>query len=213
MEDRLDRTANNSTFVSDAEYSEIVQDLMDIEEKGKPHKKRHYHRAKIYQLRMHGSQKTLERKPSGLEVIKESDVFDVINDAHVSENLHSGRDKMFKALKRKYYNVTRSQVDAYLSTCRVCEAKKARPRSSVVAKPIITEDINRRSQVDLIDWHSEQSQGYAYILCYQDHLTKYVVLRPLKTKRAEEVAHNLIDIFCTFGAPNILQVWSESGVS
>ncbi|KAJ8936188.1 hypothetical protein NQ318_020933 [Aromia moschata] len=36
---------------------------------------------------------------------------------------------------------------------------------------------------------------------YQDHLTKFVFLRALKSKRAEEVAYNLMDIFCITGAP------------
>ena len=40
-------------------------------------------------------------------------------------------------------------------------------------------------------------------------MTKFVQLRPTKTKRAEEVAYILVDIFCTFGAPTILQ--SDNG--
>ena len=40
---------------------------------------------------------------------------------------------------------------------------------------------------------------------YQDHFTKFSVLRPLKSKRAAEVAYNLLDIFLLLGAPHILQ--------
>lgn len=39
---------------------------------------------------------------------------------------------------------------------------------------------------------------------YQDHLTKFVILRPLKTKRAEEIAFSLMDIFTIFGIPTVL---------
>nr|XP_022900156.1 SCAN domain-containing protein 3-like [Onthophagus taurus] len=46
-------------------------------------------------------------------------------------------------------------------------------------------------------------------MVYQDHLTKFVILRALKTKRAEEVAYNLLDIFTLIGAPAILQ--SDNG--
>eukprot|EP00102_Acyrthosiphon_pisum_P016228 XP_008187112.2 PREDICTED: uncharacterized protein LOC100575947 [Acyrthosiphon pisum] len=46
-------------------------------------------------------------------------------------------------------------------------------------------------------------------MVYQDHLTKFVVIKPLKTKTAEEVAYNLIDIFTLLGAPSILQ--SDNG--
>ena len=42
-------------------------------------------------------------------------------------------------------------------------------------------------------------------MVYQDHLTKFVFLRPLTSKRAEEVAYNLVDIFTIIGAPSILQ--------
>ncbi|GFW66719.1 KRAB-A domain-containing protein 2 [Trichonephila clavipes] len=37
------------------------------------------------------------------------------------------------------------------------------------------------------------------------HLTKFVHLRPLKTKRTEEIAYHVLSIFLTTGAPAILQ--------
>jgi transposase InsO family protein len=47
------------------------------------------------------------------------------------------------------------------------------------------------------------------IMVYQNHLTKFVVIRPLTPKRAAEVAYQLMDIFLLFGAPHILQ--SDNG--
>lgn len=44
---------------------------------------------------------------------------------------------------------------------------------------------------------------------YQDHLTKFCIHRPLKSKQAEEVAKKLHKIFCDFGTPLILQ--SDNG--
>ncbi|XP_068234246.1 KRAB-A domain-containing protein 2-like [Palaemon carinicauda] len=46
-------------------------------------------------------------------------------------------------------------------------------------------------------------------MVYQDHLAKFVVLGVLKTKRAEEVAYQLVDIFTLLGAPTILR--SDNG--
>lgn len=43
-------------------------------------------------------------------------------------------------------------------------------------------------------------------MVYQDHLTKFVQMISLKSKRAEEVAFHLRDIFPIFGAPSILQI-------
>lgn len=41
------------------------------------------------------------------------------------------------------------------------------------------------------------------MMVYQGYLTKFVILRALKTKTAEEIAYNLKDIFSIFGAPCI----------
>ena len=46
-------------------------------------------------------------------------------------------------------------------------------------------------------------------MVYQDHLTKFIVLRPLRHKSAQEVMDNLVEIFCLLGAPHILQ--SDNG--
>lgn len=46
-------------------------------------------------------------------------------------------------------------------------------------------------------------------MVYQDHFTKFIQLRPLKSKCAVEVAAALIDIFSIFGVPQILQ--SDNG--
>ena len=53
---------------------------------------------------------------------------------------------------------------------------------------------------------SEPDGDKKHILNYQDHLTKFVALRALTSKRPEEVAYNfMMDIFCLLGAPNVLQ--------
>ncbi|XP_046550558.1 KRAB-A domain-containing protein 2-like [Haliotis rubra] len=54
------------------------------------------------------------------------------------------------------------------------------------------------------------TQGqFKWIMVYQDHLTKFCVLRPLTSKRAAEVAYQLLDIFLLLGAPCLLQ--SDNG--
>ena len=69
--------------------------------------------------------------------------------------------------------------------------------------------MNSRGQVNLIDMQRQASAEYKWIMVYQDHLTTFVQLRPTKTKRAAEIAHLLMDIFCIFGAPTVLQ--SDNG--
>ncbi|GFU58111.1 KRAB-A domain-containing protein 2 [Trichonephila clavipes] len=60
-----------------------------------------------------------------------------------------------------------------------------------------------------MDLQSNRDGEYKFIIVYQDHLTKFVQLRPLKTKRTVEVAYHVLSIFLTFGAPAILQ--SDNG--
>ena len=56
---------------------------------------------------------------------------------------------------------------------------------------------------------SMSQNSYKWIMVYQDHLTKFVILRALTSKRAAEIADQLLDIFLLFGAPSILQ--SDNG--
>ena len=82
-------------------------------------------------------------------------------------------------------------------------------QKSLVTNPILSTSFGSRGQVDLIDMHTVPDIGFKWILNYQDHFTKWVVLKPLKQKCAEEVASNLVTIFYSLGAPNILQ--SDNG--
>ena len=61
--------------------------------------------------------------------------------------------------------------------------------------------MNSWCQDDLFDMQSEPDGYYRFIMNYQDRLTKFTILRPLKSKTAEKVAYQLMDIFCMFGAP------------
>nr|XP_022914002.1 KRAB-A domain-containing protein 2-like [Onthophagus taurus] len=136
------------------------------------------------------------------------EIYDIIDAAHISIG-HGGRDRLKNETAKKYANVTKEMINIYLSMCEVCQSKKSKSKQGLVLKPILHTEMNSRCQVDLIDMQSQADREYKFIMVYQDHLTKFVVLRSLKTKRAAEVAHHLLDIFLTFGAPCILH--SDNG--
>ena len=98
-----------------------------------------------------------------------SRMFDVIRDIHMQLG-HAGRNKMLAECQRRYYNVHRVAIEIYLKTCKSCELKRARPRDKTVTRPILTDDVSRRAQIDLIVWTSERSAGFGYILNSQDYL-------------------------------------------
>ncbi|XP_072398083.1 KRAB-A domain-containing protein 2-like [Diabrotica undecimpunctata] len=111
---------------------------------------------------------------------------------------------MMKELKTKYKNITVEFVQVYLNLCVPCQKEMSIPKKGLVVKPVLSSAFNSRCQVDLIDTQSQADGDYNFIMVYQDHLTKFVQLRSLKTKRAEEVAYHLLEVFIIFGAPHIL---------
>ena len=116
---------------------------------------------------------------------------------------------MRKEVNLKYKNITEECIMIYINLCRDCQEKASKKKKGLVVKPMVFNDMNSRGQVDLIDMQSQSIDGYNWIMVYQDHLTKFVNLRANKTKRATEVAYNLLDFFCVFGAPSVLQ--SDNG--
>lgn len=133
--------------------------------------------------------------------------YDRIDEQHKATG-HGGRDKILYNLKRKY-NIPRMAVEIYGQLCKTCNLKKTQKHAGLVIKPIISKDFNVRGQVDLIDLQSCADGSYKWLLNYQDHSTKFLYLRPLQTKRAAEVAIELLKIFLLQGAPVILQ--SDNG--
>ena len=80
-----------------------------------------------------------------------------------------------------------------------------RHKTKGVVRPILSHDFGSRSQVDLIDMQSSSHKSqYRWIMVYQCHLTKFCVLHALTSKRAAEVAFQLLDIFLQFGARCIM---------
>ena len=61
------------------------------------------------------------------------------------------------------------------------------PKKGLVVKSMIFSEMNSRAQVDLIDMQSQPDGELKWILVYQDHLTKFVQLRPTKSKCAPEL--------------------------
>nr|XP_022909346.1 KRAB-A domain-containing protein 2-like [Onthophagus taurus] len=131
------------------------------------------------------------------------EIFDIIHETHISTG-HGGRNRMMKELKSKYNNITIEIVVVYLNMCEPCQKKMSIKKKGFVVKPIKSNEFNSRCQVDLIDMQSQADGEFKFIMVYQDHLTKFLQLRALKTKRAEEVAYHLLDVFTIFGAPCIL---------
>ena len=80
----------------------------------------------------------------------------------------------------------RSVSPIYVDLCETCLLKKNKVRKSLVVKPIVWNILHSRCPFDLIDMQSDPDGDKKFILNYQDHLSKFIGLRPLTSKRTEE---------------------------
>lgn len=143
-----------------------------------------------------------------VRILPREQYYDVLLNIHAQCG-HGGRDKVLSSLKNRYY-IPKKAVEIFMSLCPTCESKKnAQRKENIVTKPIVARGFNLRGQVDIIDFRSCPDGEFEWLLMYRDNTTEFVNLRPLKTKRAVEVASELMKIFLIFGPPSILQ--SDNG--
>lgn len=98
----------------------------------------------------------------------------------------------------KYKNVTAEAVIIYWNLCELYQKKVL--KKGLAVKSVVFDYMN-----DHIHMQSQPDRVYTFILIYQNHLTKFTQLRPLKCKRTVKIAYILLDIFTTSGTPSILQ--------
>lgn len=192
-------------------YLLLMQEVEEAKkvEKKTPLQQRRLNRFDVVEIG--GIRKLAARNDKNVNIkyyLSADEMYDVIDAAHVAVG-HGGRDRMLAETSKKFANVTKEMICLFLSMCVVCQQKKTKRKRGLVSKPILHSEMNSRCQVDLIDFQTQPDGKFKFIMVYQDHLTKFILLRPLESKRAEEVAYHLNDIFLTFGAPCILQ--SDNG--
>ena len=201
-------------YIPKEEYFLIMEQLKKIAiDSGTKTHQQYYLISKFEILQCGDVEKLIKKRQTDgdtpLYYVSIEDTFDVIKRAHISTG-HGGRDRMLKELSKMYVNVTRDAIELFKSLCVDCQRKRKRPTTKgVVVQPILSKEFSSRGQVDLVDMQSLPSGKYKWIMVYQDHLTKFCILRPLTSKRASEVAYQLMDIFLMFGAPHVLQ--SDNG--
>ncbi|XP_049886670.1 KRAB-A domain-containing protein 2-like [Pectinophora gossypiella] len=208
LESETRKSSHYNVLLSD-KYSELVEQVEDAEksEIRTPLQQRRLKRFGV--LKIGDVKKLIARRDGNIKYYLQADeLYDVIDAAHVAVG-HGGRDRMLAETSKKYANITKEIISLYLSMCDVCQQKKTKKKRGLVSKPILHTEMNSRCQVDLIDFQTQPDEQFKFIMVYQDHLTKFVLLRALTSKRAAEVAYHLNDIFLTIGAPCILQ--SDNG--
>ena len=206
---------SNSFILLPEEKAAIIDELRKAEIL-KTSKTRHQYRLlNRYKLIQNGEEEQLVERKKDIEetteprkVLSIDESYEVLVEIH-KQTMHGGINMMLQLVKKSYSNITQSLVTKFVALCPHCASKSIKPKAGLVIKPIRSHNFASRGQIDLMDFQSIAYNGYRFIFNYQDHFTKFVWLRALKTKRAEEVASQLIEVFSILGPPAILQ--SDNG--
>ena len=116
-----------------------------------------------------------------------------------------GARKLHYAIKRSYYGIGQKTIQREINSMPI--QQKRRPKfHNIALKPIKENNILKRNQIDIVDMSStimykHDGNTYRYILSIMDVFSRYIWLRPLKTKEAREVAHTAKCIFMEWGTP------------
>ncbi len=143
------------------------------------------------------------QKPAPVEKLV-SQVLSLIHDVPLAG--HPGREKTLAAARRRYYWPTlHVDVESHVAQCLSCAQYKGTLKGSApmlqYPLPEFPWDI---VSIDLLQLPQSQ-YGSRYLLVCVDHLTRYVVLAPLKDKTVIQVAHALVThLFCPFSTLRVM---------
>jgi transposase InsO family protein len=137
--------------------------------------------------------------PTGQQVIPDNKVNDTIQDIYDEYGLSSGIKKLYEQMSRRYINIKRKDVKAFLD--RQIEYQLTKKPIRKTNKKMITKDINKIWSIDLIDMNPfiKKNKGYKYILTCVDNFSRYVMLERLKNKNSKDVAKAIKDIITKVG--------------
>ncbi len=110
-----------------------------------------------------------------------------------------------KVRDRYWWPTMHTDVSAHVESCLSCQHRKTSHRQPQL--PTGHRPVSRPFQlvaIDLVEYKS-LSEGNRFILSVIDHLTRYLVLIPIKSKEAVVVVRHLVDrVFSVFGPPETL---------
>lgn len=128
--------------------------------------------------------------------------FGIIKKAH-SDCEHGGKVKTITEIKKTKYHVADQLILLYLKLCK-CPTKTTFVKEMPIEINLMWE-ARLKCHIELV-----LLEGNKYFLTYQDLITKYLILKPLKSNSIEQITLALMEIMCLFGAPNVVE--SQNGV-
>lgn len=127
---------------------------------------------------------------------------------------HGGIGKTLNRLRRYFYwPKMAKQVHEYVNKCEVCKSSKAPnyPLRPPMGQQIMVDRPFQRIFIDLIGPYPRSKKGKTVIFIIVDQLTKFVLLKALRSGTSSSIVEFLRDeVFCVYGVPEHIQ--SDNGV-
>ena len=121
----------------------------------------------------------------------------------------AGVRKLYKAICKCFCGISEREISKILSFMQKAQRVKPKFLNKAPLHPVKSSGVMHQVQVDLVDMKSYlahfESQPFKYILVLLDVFSRFMFLRALKSKSADEVAMCLLKIFCDTGPPTRLQ--------
>lgn len=124
---------------------------------------------------------------------------------------HFGSDAIYKSLRRKgiYWKNLKNEAIELVKQCNECQKFNIVKKGYNPLRPISSSVPGDHWAIDLAGPFITSRRNNRFLLVMVDICTRYCVLRPIPDKQASTIAQELINVFCEYGLPKVLQ--SDNG--
>ena len=135
-----------------------------------------------------------------------SKILEVYHDSVFST--HPGhREMAAKVAKQYFWNGMNGDISNYVNNCNVCQLVKRAHKT--ITPPLgphpVARTIGERWSLDFLERLRPSKDGYRHVVIAVEHVTRFVLLEPLKTLTAEETCEFLFKrVFMVMGLPNCI---------
>lgn len=128
---------------------------------------------------------------------------DIILKAHLLG--HFQTESTVKRIKEKYHwkNMERDVMNI-ISKCKECMENHGIIHKEHPARATKINYVHERIGIDLVNGFPETKEGYNGVLVITEYLTKYIMVYPISSKGAEDIAERLFEYIGVFGPPKII---------
>lgn len=144
-----------------------------------------------------------------MEPPTESEKKEILQNAHLFG--HFGADAIVKAVHSNglHWPNIKEQAVELVKSCKECQKYNIAQKGYNPLRPIRSYIPGDHWAIDLAGPLTTSTRGNNYLLVMVDLCTRFCILRPIQDKQSQTIVSNLIQVFCDFGLPRILQ--SDNG--